>query len=168
MIIGSCILIITLCVNGLNALTKRHRLAGWMKNVYVCTFAESWLILKDPDAGKDWGQEEKGMTEEEMAGWHHRLMEMGLGWTLGVGDGQGGLACRGSLGHKESDTTEQLNWTEYTSTYHVTLLNPSNCFYIVRLIMFPLWLEIVIIFYFLSDYWLLKLINMFYCCYSVQ
>ena len=66
---------------------------------------------KDPDAGKDWGQEEKGMTVDEMVGWHHQLNGHGFGWTLGVGDGQGGLASWGSWGHKESDTTEQLNWT---------------------------------------------------------
>ena len=74
--------------------------------------AKSWLIGKDPDAGKDWGQEDKGMTEDEMVGWHNRLNGHGFGWTLGVGDGQGGLACCGSWGHKESDTTERLNWTE--------------------------------------------------------
>ena len=74
--------------------------------------AKSWLIGKDPDAGKDWGQEEKGTAEEEMVGWHHQLNGHGFGWTPGVGDGQGGLACCGSWGHKESDTTEQLNWTK--------------------------------------------------------
>jgi len=73
---------------------------------------ESWLIGKDPEAGKDWGQEEKGTTEDEMVGWHHWHNGHGFGWTLGVGDGQGGLACCGSWGHKESDTTERLNWTE--------------------------------------------------------
>ena len=73
---------------------------------------KSWLIWKDPDAGKDWGQEEKGMTEDEMIGWHHWLNGHGFGWTLGIGDGQGGLACCDSWGHKESDTTERLNWTE--------------------------------------------------------
>ena len=73
---------------------------------------KSWLVGKDPDAGKDWGQEEKGTTEDEMAGWHHWLNGHGFGWTLGVGDGQGGLACCGSWGCKESDTTEWLNWTE--------------------------------------------------------
>ena len=73
---------------------------------------KSWLIWKDPDAGKDWGQEERGTTEDEMVGWHHRLEGHGFGWTLGVGDGQEGLACCGSWGLKESDTTEQLNWTE--------------------------------------------------------
>ena len=56
---------------------------------------KNWLIGKDPDAGKDWGQEEKGMTEDEMVGWHHRLNGHGFGWTPGVGDGQGGLVCCG-------------------------------------------------------------------------
>ena len=74
--------------------------------------AKSWRIWKDPDAWKDWGQEEKGMTEDEMVRCHHWLNGHGLGWTLGVGDGQGGLACCSSWGHKESDTTEWLNWTE--------------------------------------------------------
>ena len=55
--------------------------------------AKSWLIWKDPDAGRDWGKEEKGMTEAEMVGWHRQLNGHGFGWTLGVGDGQGGLAC---------------------------------------------------------------------------
>ena len=73
---------------------------------------KSWLIWKDPDAGKDWGQEEKGMTEDEMVGWHHRPNGHGFGWTPGVGDGQGGLACCSSWGLKELDTTERLNWTE--------------------------------------------------------
>ena len=73
---------------------------------------KSRLIWKDPDAGKDWGQEEKGTTEEEMVGWHLQLNGHGFVWTLGVGDGQGGLACCGSWGRKESDTTEWLNWTE--------------------------------------------------------
>ena len=73
---------------------------------------KSWLIWKDPDVGKDWGQEEKGTTEDEMVRWHHQLNGHEFGWTLGVGDGQGGLVCCSSWGHKESDTTEQLNWTE--------------------------------------------------------
>ena len=74
--------------------------------------AKSWLIGKDSDDGRDWGQEEKGMTEDEMAGWHHWLDGPESGWTPGVGDGQGGLACCDSWGRKESDTTERLNWTE--------------------------------------------------------
>ena len=74
--------------------------------------ANSWLIGKDSDAGRDWGQEEKGMTEDKMAGWHHRPDGCEFEWTPGVGDGQGGLACCNSWGCKESDTTEWLNWTE--------------------------------------------------------
>ena len=72
---------------------------------------KSWLIWKDSDARKDWGQEEKGTTEDEMVGWHHRLNGHGSGWTPVVGDGQGGLACCSSWGCKESDTTKRLNWT---------------------------------------------------------
>ena len=72
--------------------------------------SRAWLIGKDSDAGGGWGQEEKGMTEDEMAGWHHRLDGHEFEWTPGVGDGQGGLACCDSWGRKESDTTEQLNW----------------------------------------------------------
>ena len=68
--------------------------------------AKNWLIWKGPDAGKDWGQEEKGMTEDEMVGWYHRLNGHGFGWTPGVGDGQGGLECCCSWGRKESDMTE--------------------------------------------------------------
>ena len=73
---------------------------------------KSWLIGKDSDAGRDWRQEEKGTTEDEMVGWHHWLDGHEFEWTLGVGDGQGGLACCDSWGCKESDTTERLNWTE--------------------------------------------------------
>ena len=71
---------------------------------------KSWLIWKDPDDRKDWRQEEKGMTEDEMVGWHHQLDGCKFEWTPGVGDGQGGLACCDSWGRKESDTTERLNW----------------------------------------------------------
>ena len=74
--------------------------------------AKIWLIGKDSDAGRDWGQEEKGTTEDEMAGWHHWLDGRESGWTPGVGDRQRGLACSNSWGHKESDTTERPNWTE--------------------------------------------------------
>ena len=74
--------------------------------------AKSQLIRKDSDAGKYRRQEEKGMTQDEMVGWHHRLNGCESGWTLGVGDGQGGLACCDSWGHEESDTTERLNWID--------------------------------------------------------
>ena len=81
--------------------------------------AKSWLIGKDPDAGRDWGQEEKGTTEYEMAGWHHQLDGHEFELTPGVCDGQGGLTCWDSWGRKESDTTEWLNWlTDWpTSVY---------------------------------------------------
>ena len=81
---------------------------------------KSWLIGKDSEAGRDWGQEEKGMTEDEMAGSHHRLDGRESEWTPGVGDGQGGLACCNSWGHKESDKTERLNWTEAKKIIKIT------------------------------------------------
>ena len=74
--------------------------------------AKNWLIWKDPDAGKYWRREEKGMTEGEMVRWHHRLNGHEFEWTLGVGDGQGGLACCNPWGCKESNMTQRLNWTE--------------------------------------------------------
>ena len=79
---------------------------------------KSWLIGKDPDAGRDWGQE--GMTEDKMAGWHHWLNAHEFRWTLGVGDGQRGLACCNSWVHKESDTTERVNWTELSRFVNVS------------------------------------------------
>ena len=71
---------------------------------------KSWLTGKDPDARKVWGQEEKGRTEDKMVGWHHWLNGHGFGWTLGVGDREGGLACCGSWGLKELDRTERLRF----------------------------------------------------------
>ena len=71
---------------------------------------KSWLIGKDSDAWRDWGQEEKGRTEDEMAGWHHQLDGCEFEWTPGVGDEQGGLVCCDSWGSQELDTTEWLNW----------------------------------------------------------
>ena len=86
---------------------------------------KSWLIWKD--AGKDWEQEEKGMTENEMAGWYQRLNGHGFGWTLGIGDGQGGLGCCSSWGHKESDTSDWLNWTElFTNVLVIVYPLPLN------------------------------------------
>ena len=72
--------------------------------------AKRWHIWKDPDAGKDWRQDEKGLTEHEMVRWHHRLNGHEFEWIPGVGDGQGGLACCSPWGHKESDTTELTDW----------------------------------------------------------
>ena len=89
---------------------------------------KSWLIGKDSDAGRDWGQEEKGMTEDEMAGWYQGLDGRESEWTPGDGDGQGGLACCDSWGRKESDTTEWLNWTELSWTF---LLSFKNSLYIL-------------------------------------
>ena len=83
-----------------------------LKLQYFGHLMQSWLIGKDSDAGRDREQEEKGATEDEMAGWHHWLDGHGFGWSPGVGDGQGGLACCNSWGSKASDTTERLNWTE--------------------------------------------------------
>ena len=80
----------------------------WPPNV------KNWLILKGPDDVKDWRQEKKGMTENEMVGWHHRLDGPEFEWASGVGDGQRSLACCSPWNCNESDTTEWLNWTEHT------------------------------------------------------
>ena len=73
--------------------------------------AKSCLIWKDPDAGKEWRQEEKGMTEDEMVGWHHWFSGHEFVHTPGDVEGKGGLVCCSPWGHKESNTTEWLNWT---------------------------------------------------------
>ena len=88
--------------------------------------AKRWFIGKNPDAGRDWGQEEKGTTEDQMAGWHHRLDGREFEWTPGVGDGEGGLACCYSWDRKESDTTELLNWTELKPTNILGLCSCSS------------------------------------------
>ena len=89
--------------------------------------AKNWLIWKDPNAGKDWRQEEKGMTEDEMVGWHHWLNGHGFEQALGVGDGQGSLACCSPWGREGSDMTEQLNWTELKMDIKQVLIK-SDCF----------------------------------------
>ena len=90
--------------------------------------AKSWLIWKDPDAGKDWGQEEKGMTEDEVVGWYHQLNGHEWGWTPGVGDGQGGLACYGSGGHRVGrNWATELNWT-VSFSYDFINLWELSCF----------------------------------------
>ena len=81
----------------------------WSPNV------KNWLIWKDPDAGKDWRWEKKGRTQDEMVGWHHRLDGHEFEQALGVGDGQGGLACRSPRGRKES--TQLSDWTELKLVY---------------------------------------------------
>ena len=78
---------------------------------------KSWLIGKDADAGSDWGLEEKGTTEDEMAGWHHRLNGCEFEWTPRVGVEQGDLSCCNSWGRKEWEMTEHLNWTELKVIY---------------------------------------------------
>ena len=92
---------------------------------------KSWLIGKDSDGGRDWGQEEKGTIEDEMAGWHHWLDGRESGWTPGVGDGQGGLACCDSWGRKELDTTERLIWSDLIPVIDISLpradmMNPRD------------------------------------------
>ena len=89
---------------------------------------KSWLIGKDPDAGRDWGQEEKAAKEDEMVWWHHRLNGHEFEWTLGVDDGQRGLACCDSWGHKESHMTERLNWIELSGSDRI----PVELFQIVK------------------------------------
>ena len=81
-----------------------------------------WRVDSLENSGRDWGQEQKGTTEDKMAGWHHWLDGRESEWTLGVGDGQGGLVCCNSWGRKESNTTERLNWTELNWT-ELTLSN---------------------------------------------
>ena len=88
-------------------------------------FAKNWLIGKDPAAGKDWRQE-KGMTEDEMVGWHHRLNGYEFEQALGVGDGQGSVACCSPWGYKESDMTVWLNWTELNWDNHTYILKPHS------------------------------------------
>ena len=92
---------------------------------------KSWLIGKDSDVGRDWGQEEERMTEDEMAGWHHRLDEREFEWTPRDGDGQGGLACCDSWGRKESDTTERLKWTEAS----LSITNSRSSLKLIKLVM---------------------------------
>ena len=78
---------------------------------------KSWITGKDPDAGKDWGQEEKGMTEDEMVGWHHQLNGHEFEQATGVHERQGSLVCCSPWGHKESDMTEWLNKTRQTPCF---------------------------------------------------
>ena len=87
---------------------------------------KSWLIGKDSDAGRDWGQEEKRITEDEMAGWHHWLDGRESEWTPGVGDAQEGLVCCNSWGHKELDMTERLTWTELITNFSLSNINISG------------------------------------------
>ena len=105
----------------LKKISPEYSLEGLMLKLilqYFNTFpilfpgVKNWLMGKDPDAGKDWRQEEKEKTEDEMVGWHHRLNGHKFEQAPGVGDGQGGLVCCSPSGRKELDTTKRLNWTE--------------------------------------------------------
>ena len=104
---------------------------------------KSWLIGKDSDAGRDWGQKQKGTTEDEMDGWHHQIDGCEFEWTPAVGDGQRGLACYNSWGCKESDTTERLNWTDCICRNHACsllffffILPLLNDFFLLKLNLF--------------------------------
>ena len=87
--------------------------------------AKRWLIGKDPDAGKDWGLEAKGVREDELLGWHHWLNGHELVQTPGKSEGQGILACCSLWGHKELDMTEQLNNIDMTDSKFSLQLNPA-------------------------------------------
>ena len=84
---------------------------------------KNWLIGKDPDAGKDWRQEEKETTEDEIVGWHHQLDGHEFEQALGVGDGQGSLECCSPWGCKELDMTEWLNWTELIKVRYILIFD---------------------------------------------
>ena len=103
--------------------------------------AKSWLIGKDPDFMKDWGQEENGTREDEMVGWHHWLNGHEFGWITEVGDGQGGLACCSSWGHKKSDTTERLNWSVCLMYWSGPMLGT----YIFAIVISSYWIDSFII-----------------------
>ena len=95
----------------LKEISPEYSLEGMMLKLKLQYFGHlMWRVdsLEKTDAGRDWGREEKGTTEDEMVGWHHWLNGHGFGWTLGVGDGQGSLACFSPRSHKESDMTEWL------------------------------------------------------------
>ena len=94
---------------------------------------KSWVIGKDPDAGRDWGQEEKGSREDEMAGWHHRLDGHELEWTQVVGEGQGGLACCDSQGRKSRTRLSDWNWIELNWIFNLLSLWHNSLFFYIRI-----------------------------------
>ena len=105
---------------------------------------KNWFLGKDPDAGKDWGQEEKGMAENEMVGWHHWLKGHEFEQAPRVGDGQGSPTCCILWGCKELDMTEQLNWTDWVSVLRVLYffsfkINPIHLHATVSVCMFCSW-----------------------------
>ena len=114
-------------VSSLSLVYLANNLFKSMWPVLLPPHAKSWLIGKDPDAEKDWRWEEKGTTEDEMAGWHHWLHGRESQWTPGIGDGEGGLVCWDSWGCKESNTTERLIWSDTLFSYCVRVL--IHCVY---------------------------------------
>ena len=104
-------------------------MSGWITTcVYIIQLLLTlWLIWKYLDAGKDWRQGEKGMAEDKMVGWHHWLKEDEFEQALGVGDGQGGLACCGPWGLEELDTIKWLNWTDIS--INIFDKKKTICFY---------------------------------------
>ena len=121
----------------LKEISPEYSLEGLMLKLKLQYFwppdEKNWFIRKDPDAGKDWGQEEKGLTEDEMVGWHHWFNGHEFEQAPGVGDEQGSLACCSPWGHKESDTTEWLNWLNwmgeedrYPDINHANMLRLSS------------------------------------------
>ena len=121
----------------LKEISPEYSLEGLMLKLKLQYFGQlmwRWLIGKDPDAGKDWRQEEKGTTEDEMVKWHHGLNGHEFEQVPGVGDGQGGLACCSPWGHKESYTTEQLKWTDLSFIYLSRKLYIDICIYLNSLI----------------------------------
>ena len=113
----------------------------WRRLLRVPWTARRWLIGKDSDAWKDWRQEEKGTTEDEMVGWHHRLDGYQFEQASGVGEGQGSLACYSPWGRKELDMTERLNWTWCRKNHISDLLYVKNLFCIEEWIL-HLWMTL--------------------------
>ena len=112
---------------------------------------KSWLTGKDPNAGKDWGQEENGASEDEMVGWHHRLNGHEFEQAPGVGDGQGSLACCSPWHRKESDTTERLNWIyHFVSLCHILVIFTIFLTF-KKSLLYLLWWSVI------SNLW-------YYCC----
>ena len=104
---------------------------------------KNWLIGKDPDAGKHWRQEKKGMTEDEMVGWHHWLDRHEFEQAPGVGDGQGSLACCSPWGHKKLDMTEQLNWTQAWLIPETQIMTLVLCCFILQLCLSLVWFFLI-------------------------
>ena len=122
--------------------------------------SKNWLIKKDPDAGKDWRQEEKGTTEDEMVGWHHQVDEDEFEQGPGVGAGQGSLVCCSLWGRNESDTTEWVNSNWFTGAPYIMNINLLSFFTCQSCQSFS--------FYVLSDFWFQMMSStLIYTCSSI-